>query len=100
MKRALKDVPPYQWPMPPGVEMLGNEVYYDAFTPGDGFVASIGVDEATLAEMANGASGSSATVTAGEAAPPGAFPSAPPPPPPNSVSPDEKQGIMDLFRRH
>ncbi|CAM2150081.1 penicillin-binding protein 1A [Pararobbsia alpina] len=100
MRHALKGVPSYQWPMPPGVEMLGDEVYYDQFTPGNGFVATIGVDEATLAEMASGASGASGGITAGEAAPPGAFPAAPPPPPPGSVSPDEKQGIMDLFRRH
>ncbi|HTJ94469.1 MAG TPA: penicillin-binding protein 1A [Pararobbsia sp.] len=97
MKQALKGVPAYQWPMPQGVETLGDELYFDQFTPGNGFVATIGVDEATLAEMASGASGTS---TAGEAGPPGAFPAPPPPPPPNTVSPDEKQGIMDLFRRH
>ena len=97
MRHALKGVPSYQLPMPSGLKSIGDELYYDAFTPGNGFVASIGVDEATLAEMANGGSGA---VTAGEAAPPGAFPAAPPPPAPGAVSPDEKQDIMDLFRRH
>ncbi|RKP45708.1 penicillin-binding protein 1A [Pararobbsia silviterrae] len=99
MRHALKDVPPYQWPMPAGVETIGNELYYDAMTPGNGFVASLGVDEATLADMANGTSGASATLTAGEAAPPAAYPSAPPPTP-ESVTPTEKQDIMNLFRRH
>jgi penicillin-binding protein 1A len=91
MRQALKGVPPYQWPMPSGVETIGDELYYDSFTPGNGFVASIGVDEAALAGEASGVPGLSG--------PPGAFPT-PEAPPPTTVSPDEKQDIMDLFRRH
>jgi len=101
MRHALKGVPEYQLPMPAGVEMLGDEVYYDAFTPGQGFVASIGVDEAALAAEASGVSGAggAAAGAANAYGPPGAFPGAPTPPP-NAVSSDEKQDIMELFRRH
>ncbi|MEA3128868.1 MAG: penicillin-binding protein, partial [Paraburkholderia sp.] len=39
MARALKGVPEYKMPMPGGVTQLGSELYFDDFTPGNGFVA-------------------------------------------------------------
>ncbi len=97
MREALKGVAPYQLPMPPGVESLDDELYFDQYTPGNGFVASIGVDAATLAGEASGAVGSSGTP--GSSGPPGAFPT-PESPPAATVTPTEKQDIMELFRRH
>ncbi|HEY4072764.1 MAG TPA: penicillin-binding protein 1A [Herbaspirillum sp.] len=44
MGTALKGVPNYTMPVPSGVQVIGNELYFDNFTPGNGFVASLGVD--------------------------------------------------------
>ncbi|QNM95009.1 hypothetical protein H9L41_13940 [Chitinimonas koreensis] len=44
MGRALKGVPTYQMPQPPGVLQIGGEWYLDLFTPGNGFVSAIGMD--------------------------------------------------------
>jgi penicillin-binding protein 1A len=44
MGTALKGVPNYTMPVPPGVQVIGDELYYDNFTPGNGFVASLGVE--------------------------------------------------------
>ncbi|MDR6423268.1 penicillin-binding protein 1A [Paraburkholderia phenoliruptrix] len=76
MARALKGVPDYKMPMPDGVVELGSELYFDEFTPGHGFVATVGVSQATLEE----ASAASAA--------------------PGQVGEQEKQDIMNLFRGH
>ncbi|WMY08495.1 penicillin-binding protein 1A [Paraburkholderia phenoliruptrix] len=76
MARALKGVPDYKMPMPDGVVELGSELYFDEFTPGHGFVATVGVSQATLDE----ASAASAA--------------------PGQVGEQEKQDIMNLFRGH
>ncbi|WP_027212970.1 penicillin-binding protein 1A [Burkholderia sp. WSM2232] len=76
MGRALKGVPDYKMPMPDGVVELGSELYFDEFTPGHGFVATVGISQAALDE----ASAASAA--------------------PGQVGEQEKQDIMNLFRGH
>lgn len=44
MKVALKGVPQQQAPMPPGIESIDGELYYNEFTPGNGLVTQLGVD--------------------------------------------------------
>jgi penicillin-binding protein 1A len=81
MARALKGVPEYKMPMPDGVVTLGDELYFDNFTPGNGFVATVGVSQADLeAESSDAASGAA--------------------PAPEQVGDQEKQDIMNLFRGH
>ncbi|SEB22206.1 penicillin-binding protein 1A [Paraburkholderia sartisoli] len=77
MGRALKGVPEYKMPMPEDVVSIGDELYFDDFTPGHGFVSTVGVSQATLDE----ASGASAAA-------------------PEQVGEQEKQDIMKLFRGH
>jgi penicillin-binding protein 1A len=43
MGRALRGVPQTQMPMPEGVTTINNELFFDNFTPGNGFIASLGV---------------------------------------------------------
>ena len=43
MGRALRGVPQVQMPMPEGVTTINNELFFDNFTPGNGFIASLGV---------------------------------------------------------
>ncbi|MGH8781931.1 penicillin-binding protein 1A [Paraburkholderia sp.] len=78
MGRALKGVPEYRMPMPDGVVTLGDELYFEDFTPGHGFVATVGVSQASLDAGASGASGAA----------------------PQQVGEQEKQDIMNLFRSH
>ncbi|WP_118184119.1 penicillin-binding protein 1A [Paraburkholderia phosphatilytica] len=80
MATALKGVPEYRMPMPGGVTTIGDELYFDDFTPGNGFVATVGVSEAQLAGNASDASGAA--------------------PAPEQVNEQEKQDIMNLFRGH
>lgn len=61
--------------MPDGVETLGGELYFTDFTPGHGFVSSVGVPQAP------------ASAEGEEAEPP-------------HVDEQEKQDIMNLFRGH
>ncbi|TAL92168.1 MAG: penicillin-binding protein 1A [Paraburkholderia sp.] len=77
MGRALKGVPEYKMPMPEDVVSIGDELYFDDFTPGHGFVSTVGVSQATLDE----AGGASAAA-------------------PEQVGEQEKQDIMKLFRGH
>jgi penicillin-binding protein 1A len=80
MAKALKGVPEYKMPMPEGVVALGDELYFDNFTPGNGFVATVGVSQADLdANSSDAASGAAA---------------------PEQVGEQEKQDIMNLFRGH
>jgi penicillin-binding protein 1A len=67
------------------------EIFFADKTPGNGFVASIGVDSANPTEGASDA--------VGGVGPGGLQPPAPPPPPPQ-VNPGERQEIMNLFRGH
>ncbi|WP_118178863.1 penicillin-binding protein 1A [Paraburkholderia phosphatilytica] len=85
MGKALKGVPQTEPPMPDTVTSVNGELYYTDMTPGNGFVASIGLDSANPLAGASDATGS--TGPAGMT---------PPPPPPN-VTQNEKQQIMDLF---
>jgi penicillin-binding protein 1A len=78
MARALKGVPEYKMPMPDGVTELGSELYFEDFTPGHGFVATVGISQAALDADASGASAAA----------------------PEQVGEQEKQDIMNLFRGH
>jgi len=83
MAKALKGVPEYKMPMPDGVVTLGDELYFDNFTPGNGFVATVGVSQADLdANSSDAASGAADA------------------PEPEQVGEQEKQDIMNLFRGH
>ncbi|WP_016834799.1 penicillin-binding protein 1A [Herbaspirillum lusitanum] len=44
MAKALKGVPQFDLPVPEGIRFIDGEPYYENFTPGNGFVASLGVD--------------------------------------------------------
>jgi len=47
MRVALKDVPQSDSPPPAGIKFIDGEPYYDNFSPGAGFVASLGTDGST-----------------------------------------------------
>jgi penicillin-binding protein 1A len=47
MGSALKGVPIYKAPMPDGIQVINDELYFNNFTPGNGFIASLGVDSGT-----------------------------------------------------
>ncbi|AIO32512.1 penicillin-binding, 1A family protein [Burkholderia cenocepacia] len=74
MGAALKGVPEYKPTMPDGVESLGGELYFTDFTPGHGFVSTVGVPQAPAPQDTD------------EAVP--------------HVDEQEKQDIMNLFRGH
>ncbi|GAB3264754.1 penicillin-binding protein 1A [Chitinimonas naiadis] len=44
MGQALKGVPKYENPLPEGVVNLGGELYLAGFTPGNGFIAGVGME--------------------------------------------------------
>ncbi|SDQ91449.1 penicillin-binding protein 1A [Paraburkholderia fungorum] len=77
MARALKGVPEYKMPRPEDVDEIGSELYFDDFTPGNGFVSTVGVSQATLDAQASAAAAA-----------------------PEQVGEQEKQDIMNLFRGH
>ncbi|WP_185716551.1 penicillin-binding protein 1A [Burkholderia anthina] len=74
MGAALKGVPEFKPTAPEGVESLGGELYFTEFTPGHGFVSTVGVPQAPAAQDVD------------EAVP--------------HVDEQEKQDIMNLFRGH
>jgi penicillin-binding protein 1A len=74
MGAALKGVPEFKPTVPEGVESLGSELYFTEFTPGHGFVSTVGVPQAPAAQNVD------------EAVP--------------HVDEQEKQDIMNLFRGH
>ncbi|VWB37122.1 penicillin-binding protein 1A [Burkholderia latens] len=74
MGAALKGVPEFKPTMPDDVQSLGGELYFTEFTPGHGFVSTVGVPQAPAAENVD------------EAVP--------------HVDEQEKQDIMNLFRGH
>ncbi|WP_157126705.1 penicillin-binding protein 1A [Burkholderia metallica] len=71
MSAALKGVPEFKPTAPDGVETLGGELYFTEFTPGHGFVSTVGVPQAPAAQNVD------ATVP--------------------HVDEQEKQDIMNLF---
>ena len=73
MGRALRGVPQVQMPMPEGIATINNELFFDNFTPGNGFIASLGV---------GGGSGTNEDGT------------------PATAEDDEKRSIMKLFDGH
>ena len=77
MGRALKGVPEYKMARPDDVTEIGSELYFDDFTPGHGFIATVGVSQATLDAEASAAAAA-----------------------PEQVGEQEKQDIMNLFRGH
>ncbi|MBC8749062.1 MULTISPECIES: penicillin-binding protein 1A [Paraburkholderia] len=77
MGRALKGVPEYKMARPDDVSEIGSELYFDDFTPGHGFIATVGVSQATLDAEASAAAAA-----------------------PEQVGEQEKQDIMNLFRGH
>ncbi|MBR8086094.1 penicillin-binding protein 1A [Burkholderia vietnamiensis] len=74
MGAALKDVPEFKPTMPDEVQSLGGELYFTEFTPGHGFVSTVGVPQAATPQNVD------------EEAP--------------HVDEQEKQDIMNLFRGH
>ncbi|WGS42349.1 penicillin-binding protein 1A [Burkholderia sp. JSH-S8] len=76
MGAALKGVPEFKPAMPDDVTALGSELYFAEFTPGHGFVSTVGVAQAPAAAQ-----------DAGEEEAP-------------HVDEQEKQDIMNLFRGH
>ncbi|RKP52646.1 penicillin-binding protein 1A [Trinickia fusca] len=85
MGRALRGVPQQEMSMPDGVTTVDGELYFADMMPGNGFVASIGLD------TGNALAGASDAV--GNIGPAGlATPAAPP-----DVSTQEKKQIMNLF---
>jgi penicillin-binding protein 1A len=89
MQRALANVPQQQMAMPDGLTTVDGELFFADKTPGNGFVASIGVDSANPVEAASDA--------VGGVGPAGMTPPSVPPP---SVNPTERKEIMDLFKGH
>jgi len=87
MGRALRGVPDQPMPMPQDVASIDGEVYLADKVPGNGFVASIGMDSGTA--LAGGASDASAAV--GSVGPAGMTA-----PPPNVTQQEQKQ-ILNLF---
>jgi penicillin-binding protein 1A len=81
MGRALRGVPQAEPAMPDSVASIGGELYYADMTPGNGFVASIGLDSANPPGSASDATGN--------VGPAGMTPPA--------VTSAEKQQIMNLF---
>jgi penicillin-binding protein 1A len=77
MGRALKGVPEYKMARPDDVTEIGSELYFDDFTPGHGFISTVGVSQATLDAEASAAAAA-----------------------PEQVGEQEKQDIMNLFRGH
>ena len=76
MGAALKGVPEFKPAMPDDVTTLGSELYFAEFTPGHGFVSTVGVAQAPASAQ-----------DAGEEEAP-------------HVDEQEKQDIMNLFRGH
>ena len=90
MGRALRGVPEYQMPMPAGITMINNEFYFDNFTPGNGFIASLGLGGGSGAPIDIGPDGVPVTPAPAAAGTPG----------PTTSQEDEKQNILKLFGGH
>jgi len=88
MGHALRGVPQYVAPAPDGVVNINNEIYFNNFTPGNGFVTNIGMGDNTIPVPVD-ENGLPAGVT-----PQTEQPSTPP------VDDGERQQILDLFKHH
>ncbi|MEA3120717.1 MAG: penicillin-binding protein [Paraburkholderia sp.] len=87
MSHALRGVPQEEMPAPDGVTTVDGELYFTDMTPGNGFVASIGVDSGT-AIAGEGASDAVGSIgPAGLAAPATS----------SDVSSQEKKQILNMF---
>ncbi len=86
MQRALRGVPQAEPQQPDGVTVMNGELFFTDMVPGQGFVASIGLDSGNPLAGAGDA--------VGGVGPAGMTPPVVPPP---SVSTTEKKQIMDLF---
>jgi len=87
MSHALRGVPQEEMPAPDGVATVDGELYFADMTPGNGFVASIGVDSGTAL------AGQGASDALGNIGPAGlAAPATPP-----DVSSQEKKQIINMF---
>ncbi|WP_347554273.1 penicillin-binding protein 1A [Robbsia sp. KACC 23696] len=80
MTEVLKGVPQVSMPMPQGITSINGEIYSDAFTPGNGFVQGIGLDDNSAGAVPGGL--------------PGATQVAP------TVDSTERQRVMDMFTQH
>ena len=86
MGRALRSLPQEPMPMPEGVATVAGEIYMADAVPGNGFVASIGVDSG------NALAGTGASDAVGSIGPAGlATPTVP-------VNPQERQQILNMFQ--
>jgi penicillin-binding protein 1A len=54
MDTALKGMPIETMPAPDGVQNIDGELYFDNFTPGNGFVASLGVTDNPVSDALSG----------------------------------------------
>ncbi|MGN6086699.1 penicillin-binding protein 1A [Trinickia sp.] len=90
MGRALRGVPDQPMPMPQDVATINGELYLADKVPGNGFVASIGMEGAALAGAA-----SDASAAVGSIGPAGL---ATPPAPPPDVTQQEQKQILNLFQ--
>ncbi|CAG9239970.1 Penicillin-insensitive transglycosylase / Penicillin-sensitive transpeptidase [Paraburkholderia tropica] len=84
MQKALNGVPEYKMPMPDGIVTLGDELYYADATPGHGFVSTVGISQAALDAAASGEQGAQGSAESE----------------PAHVNAQEKEDIMNLFRKH
>jgi penicillin-binding protein 1A len=91
MQRALSGVPQDTLPIPDGLTTMDGDLFYADKTPGNGFVASIGLDASAPA------GGSNATASFGTVGPSGMTPPAAPQIPVAPVNPNERNQILDLF---
>ena len=87
MGHALRGVPEYQDPVPPGLVTIGGEIYFDNFTPGNGMITNVGMDDNNTIQQPVDANGLPAGV-----APPPQEPVNPP------VDDSERQQILNLFQ--
>jgi penicillin-binding protein 1A len=87
MGHALRGVPQYQDPMPPGLVTIDGEIYFDNFTPGNGLITNVGMDDSNTIQQPVDANGLPAGV-----APPPQTPANPP------VDDSERQQILNLFQ--
>ena len=91
MGRALRGVPDQPMPMPAeGIATIDGEMYLADKVPGNGFIASIGMDSGTAL------AGAGASDAVGSIGPAGLATPAPTP----DVSKQEQKQILDLFDHH
>lgn len=87
MGAALRDVPQFDLPPPAGIRFIDGEPYYDNLTPGDGFVATVGVESGGVADALSNFFGWSKN------------PNSETPAPPTAGSPS-KDSIDNLYQGH